>query len=222
VKLAIFGGTGRVGSQVVRLARERGHTVTHLAREAGDDDAGVTRVVGNVLAAADVGQVVRGADAIISTLGVPDFRNPGTLLEDGMRVITRVARTLGVRRVIAVANMGVLDSPGGGLRHDQASFAGEFRPISLAHAGTWRALEESRLDWTLVCTGDQVPGSQPGQLVVLADRYPDGASMIGIEDIADFLLDQVKDSRFLARRVGIAWRLAPPKASGAASQAAPQ
>lgn len=221
MKLAVFGGTGRVGSHVVRLARAHGFMTTHLAREAGDDAAGVTRLVGDVLDAADVHRVVAGADAIISTLGVPDYRNPGTLLEDGMRVITAAARRAGVRRVIAVAGMGVLDDPAGGLRHDQASFAASFKPISLAHAGTWRALRESRLDWTLVCTGDQVPGGRPGLVVSTPDRYPDAAGMIGIEDIASFLIGQVQDTAFRTRRVGIAWREAPPNENGAAIQATP-
>ncbi len=32
MKLAVFGGTGRIGSHVVRLAVERGHQVRALAR----------------------------------------------------------------------------------------------------------------------------------------------------------------------------------------------
>lgn len=206
MKLAIFGGTGRVGQQVVRLALERGYGVTLLAREAGEDAPGVERVVGDVLTQADVERVIAGRNAILSTLGVPDFRNPGTLLEDGMRTICTVARALGVRRVVALAGGGVLDHPGGGLRQEQASFPEAFRAISRAHAGTWRALQDSRLDWTLVCTGDQVAGSDPARVVALADRYPDATNKVGTEDIAAFMLDQVTDRQFVARRVGLAWR----------------
>jgi putative NADH-flavin reductase len=206
VKLAIFGGTGRVGQQVVRLARERGHQVTLLAREPGEDAPGVARVVGDVLSQGDVERVVAGHDAIVSTLGVPDYRNPGMLLEDGMRTICTVARAHGVRRVVALAGAGVLDHPAGGLRQEQASFPEPFRAISRAHAGTWRALQDSRLDWTLVCTGDQVPGGDAARVVVEADRYPDATNRVGIEDIAAFMLDQVTDQRFLARRVGLAWK----------------
>ena len=205
MRLAVLGGTGRVGQYVVQQALERGYEVTCLARAPGPEGPGVRYMVGDVLVTADVERVVAGHDAVLSTLGVQDYRNPGTLLEDGMRTICGAARTFGVRRWVALAAAGILDHPAGGLRHEQPSFPDAFRAISQAHAGTWRALRDSRLNWTLVCTGDQVPGTDPSRVVAVPDRYPDATSMVGIGDIARFMLDQVTERQFLSRRVGLAW-----------------
>jgi hypothetical protein len=89
-------------------------------------------------------EAVRGADAVLSSLGAPSLERPGTILADGMRTITSAMRRLGVRRIIAVAGAGVLDAPAGGLVHDQAGFPAAFRAISEQHAGTWAALRPIR------------------------------------------------------------------------------
>jgi putative NADH-flavin reductase len=208
VRLAVFGGTGRVGGRLVAEALRQGHTVTGLVREAQAAPVGIEWVVGDVLDPNVVGRVIAGADAVISTLGVANFREPGTLLADGMRVITGAMQRHGVRGVVALAGAGVLDADDGGLRQDRPTFPEAFRAISAAHRGTWDVLRASGLDWTLVCTGDQVAGSDPTRVTALADRYPDATNQVGIDDIGAFMLEQGGDPRFAGHRVGLAWRRA--------------
>ena len=207
MRLAIFGGTGRVGRQSVELAVAQGHQVSALVRSAEHEPAGpgVRWIAGDVTNPASVEEVLRGAEAVLSSLGAPSLERPGTILADGMRTITSVMRRLGVRRIIAVAGAGVLDAPAGGLVHDQAGFPAAFRAISEQHAGTWAALRDSRLDWTLVCTPNQVSGAQPQRVRAQADQLPAGGTEIAVEDIAAFMLGQLSDTRFLARRVGLTW-----------------
>jgi putative NADH-flavin reductase len=207
MKLAVFGGSGRVGRLVVSQALARGHQVSALVREAGGlpANSGVRCVGGDVTDPSAVEDVVRGSDAVLSSLGAPSLERPGTVLQDGMRTITGVMRRLGVRRIVAVAGSGVLDDPAGGLRHDQPGFPATFRAISAQHAGTWAALKESRLDWTLVCTPTQVSGRQPERVRALVDQLPAGGAEIAVEDIAAFMVSQLGDTRFLARRIGLSW-----------------
>lgn len=208
MRLAVFGGTGRVGSRLVAQAMGEGHALVGLVRVAPAAPSSVDWVVGDVLDPAAVGRVITGADAVVSTLGVANFREPGTLLADGMRVITEAMRRTGVRRVVALAGAGVLDAGDGSLRQDRPTFPEAFRAMSNAHRGTWDVLRESGLDWTLVCTGDQVAGSDPGRVTALADRYPDATNRVGIDDIGAFMLGELGDPRFRGRRVGLAWRRA--------------
>lgn len=206
MKLALFGGTGRVGSRLVTSALSQGHQVFGLVRDAASAASSVEWVVGDVLDPAAVERAIAGADAVISTLGVPNLREPGTLLADGMVVITGAMRRHGVPRVVALAGAGILDDGAGGLRQDRPGFPEAFRAISAAHRGTWDVLRESGLAWTLVCTGDQVAGSNPERLVWLEDRYPDATNQVGIDDIASFMVREAGDPRSAGHRVGLAWR----------------
>lgn len=58
--IAIAGGTGVIGSHVVRVAQERGHAVRALSRSAGVD----------VLAGVGLDNALRGADAVIDVLSI--------------------------------------------------------------------------------------------------------------------------------------------------------
>lgn len=206
MRIAMFGATGRVGKQLLAQALGNGHEVNALVRDAATlpPTDGLHVIEGDVLDSDSVFEVVGGADAVLSTLGVADPAHPGHFLESGMRTITMAMRPLGVRRIVALAGAGVLDAPGGGLRHDQPDFPTQFRPISEAHLGTWRALAESGMDWSLVCTPTQTLKEASGHWREAADTLPVGGSEIAIGDIATFMRRLVAERRYLQRRVGLA------------------
>ena len=207
MRLAVFGGTGRVGRQVVAQALAQGHEVTALVRQAEELplNGGVRYMAGDVTDSVAVERVIRGADAVLSSLGAPSLEQPGRILSDGMRTIVAAMARTGTPRIVAVAGSGILDDPRGGLRHDQPEFPPIFRAISQEHAGTWAALRGSSADWTLACTTTQVQGAQPERVRAQADVLPDGGAEISIEDTASFLLKQLRDDTFLKRRVGLTW-----------------
>lgn len=204
--LAIFGGTGRTGRQLVSQALERGHTVRALVRTGGTLGglAGVTEVVGDVLDPAAVARTVAGCEAVLSTLGGGPASAPGVTLSRGMRNIVAAMREAGVARVIAVANSGILDAPdGSGLRMDQPDFAAMYRAVALEHAGTWAALRESDRDWTLACAPDIVDGPSTGSWDATPDVLPEHGRQIHTGNLADFILDELDAGRFVGTRVGV-------------------
>ena len=205
--LALFGATGRTGRQVTSLALARGHTVRALVRRTGalDEVGRVDEVVGHVLDGAAVAGTIAGADAVISTLGGGPLDAPGVTLSQGMRTIVAGMRHQHVSRVLAVASSGVLDAPGGGLRVDQPSFPEMFRGITQEHLGTWAALRDSGLAWTLACPPDLVDEEPTGHRRACRDQLPDNADRIAIGDLAAFLLDELVDRRFVDTRVGVSW-----------------
>ena len=209
--IAVFGATGRTGWRVCNHARAADYSLSLLVRDAarlsGDHaaayrDARVT--TGNVLNAADVDATVAGADAIISALASDDFRAPGEVLAQGMLNIVAAAKHNGVRRIIAMAGGGVLDSPAGGLRSEQPGYPAIFAAVTLAHQGTWRALRDSGLDWTLVCTPDLTDAPRTGNFRVLADLMPEGGRQISRDDLAYWMIGQLGLSEFIGKRVGAA------------------
>jgi uncharacterized protein len=71
VRLALLGGSGRIGSHVLSWALTSGHEVTALARNPGSLPAstGLTAVAGQATDADTVAKVIGGADAVLSALG---------------------------------------------------------------------------------------------------------------------------------------------------------
>jgi putative NADH-flavin reductase len=81
MKLAIFGATGTVGSELVSYALAAGHDVRALVRDAaklGLDDPRLTILRGNVMDPSAVAQAIGGTDAVLSTLGATAKDNPHT------------------------------------------------------------------------------------------------------------------------------------------------
>lgn len=207
MRICVFGATGRVGRHVVRYALAAGHEVTAFVREEDGfaPDARLRVEPGDVRSTDDVARALAGAQAVVSALGSPNVAQPGTLLSDGMRAITSAMRAAGVRRVLAVAGSGVLDAPGGGLRHDQPGFPAMFRAISAEHAGTWAALRDSRLEWTLACCPTLTDGERTGRYLEAVDVLPGAGESISVQDTADFLVRELSGTRYLMRRVGLSY-----------------
>ncbi len=205
--LAVFGATGRVGNRALEYALADGHTVTALVRDAAKlvPRRGLTIVGGDVLDPASVAQTVRGADAVISSLGNAGLQAPGTAVSEGMRTIAQAMVAVGVARVLSVAGGGILDSPNGGLRQEQPTFPAIFHLTSAQHRGGWEALRETTLEWTIACTGDIVPGERTGAYRVLDDFLPEGGRRISVEDVADFLLGELAARAHLRKRVGLGY-----------------
>jgi putative NADH-flavin reductase len=202
MNIAVFGGTGRVGSRVIEYALAEGHSVRALVRDPSKvkPRAGLEVIAGDVLNPDDVARTIVGTDAVISGLGGAGVDNPGDAQSQGMRNIVAAMQQHGVRRVLGVAGGGILDSVNGGLRHDQPSFPAVFKKVSAKHKEAWHAMRDSGLDWTMVATGDIVPGERTGVYRTLEDFLPEGGRKISVEDVADLLLKALREGEHLQNR----------------------
>jgi len=120
MRIAVFGGTGRTGRQVVTQALAAGHEVRVLvrsedsARRLGRHDR-LTAVVGTFEQPGPTEAVVKGAGAVISTLGAT-VEGPTTVCTDGVRAILAAMGRQGVRRLLVLSAHGVGDS------HDRSPY----------------------------------------------------------------------------------------------------
>ncbi|MEQ1934020.1 MAG: NAD(P)H-binding protein [Fimbriimonadaceae bacterium] len=203
--VALFGSTGQLGREVLRLLIERGHQPRVLVRnimrltQSLDQDQVVE---GDVHNPKDVARTVGGAEAVISTLGMADISQPATDLSDGLRNIVSAMKTRSLKRVIAVGGASVLPHPDGGLRkhHDLAEFLVN---VSAEHFRQWQILSESGKDWTLVCPvffSEDVPNTR---YRVLREGLPPMSDFVSIHDLAEFIVQELQDGQFLHSRVGI-------------------
>ena len=157
-------------------------------------------VVGDVLDPAAVGETVAGSQAVISVVGQVKG-SPPTLQTDGTRLIAEAMHRHGVARLITLS--------GGGLRAEQDRptlpdriIRGLLRLLAghvLADAeGHLRVLQGSGLDWPVV-RGPRLT-DDPG-----LGRYRvgwvgvDASTKISRDDLADFIVAQLDDQRFIRR-----------------------
>jgi putative NADH-flavin reductase len=210
MRLLILGASGGVGSWVVRLAVQRGHALTAVARPGATLDVpGVTIERGDVTDPAFLHRVVPGHRAVISCLGLRRAgRSPYAELLSPPDLTARVTRQLvdalhgsGVHRVIAISAAGVGDS-----------FARLTWPVRrLVSTGNVAVayrdlenmetqLERSGLDWLAVRPVTLMNGEPTGR-VRPVDRY--GLfSIIRRADLAVWMLDAVEQiGGFAHRRV---------------------
>ena len=208
LRIALLGATGRTGRRFLEYALADGHAVRALARRPAALDAlahpRLEVLAGDATDAAAVEALVRGCGAVVTALGGGTLIDPGTARSDGVRHAATAMARHGVARLVGVAGGGILDLPGVGLRNERPDYPAVFRLVTREHLATWTALRDTGLTWTLACTGDIVPGERTGAYRVLADQMPEGGRRITVENLADFLLRELVETRFPGRRVGVA------------------
>src|SRR5688572_17952428 len=159
VRLIVFGASGKCGSHLVRLAAERGHTVTAVVRESTPYQAPdrVSVVRGDVLAAGFVASVIPGHDAVASCLGIryahPWARreSPDDFISRGTSNIVSSMKATGVQRISVISAAAVAESRA--IANPVIRFLIATSNVGVAYADLGRTeqiLRESGLDWQAV------------------------------------------------------------------------
>lgn len=100
--ITVFGASGRVGQLVVARLLDEGHSVTAFVhRKNPFEGQNLTVVQGEINDATAVSQALRGADAVISTLGSWGTKNKN-ILATGMQTIIPVMEEQGMTRIITL------------------------------------------------------------------------------------------------------------------------
>lgn len=200
--IALFGGSGRTGRHVLTQALDAGYEVRALARDPASIEVlspRLTVVQGDVVDSEVVDRVVDGADAVISVFGQVKG-SPPTVQTDGTRAIVRAAATHGVRRIVSLSGGGLPSPTRDRPRLPDRVIRFLFRRLSPQvlddAAGHLRVLEESDLDWTVVRGPVLTEGPRTGTYRVGWVGVNAGMR-IGRADLADFVLGQIDDRRFV-------------------------
>jgi UDP-glucose 4-epimerase len=113
MKLAITGGTGRVGRAVVELAVAQGHSVVNIDRvapEEGKNVPGITFIQADITQYAEFEQALRGCDALIHMAAIPaPGHNPDHEVHNnnvtGSYNALRAAVEVGIQRVCQASSV---------------------------------------------------------------------------------------------------------------------
>jgi len=207
MKIVVFGATGSIGRHVVEQALEQGHHVTAFTRDPARVDRGHERlqvVRGDLSDPAAVAGAVAGQDAVIVALG--DGRK-GEIREAGTAAVVEAMERAGVRRLVCQSTLGVGDSRGNlNFLWKRIMFGLLLRAAYADHVRQEKRVERSGLDWTIVrpaafTDGPRTGGYQRG----FAGDDRSTTLKISRADVADFLLEQLADDRYLHRTPAIAY-----------------
>lgn len=137
--LAVTGGTGFVGSHLLRIAAERGIAVRALARRAQPEMAHVRWIEGALDRPESLAALVEGADAVIHVAGVinaPDRAGFEAGNVTGTAAMIDAAARAGLRRFIHVSSLAAREA--------------ELSQYGRSKARSEALVAGSGLDWTIV------------------------------------------------------------------------
>ena len=205
MKVELFGATGQLGRQVLRLLLDRGHQPRVLVRNALNLSEEVHPhdiIEGDTRNPRAVSQTLAGVNAVISTLGMADITQPGTDLSDALKTILSQMRDASLSRIIAIGGASVLPHPDGGLRKHYA-LPDWLHNVSAEHERQWMLLAASPKDWTLVCPAFFTDDLRDSTYRVEREALPEGSDFVMVHDLADFVVRELETGEFVGARVGI-------------------
>ena len=205
-RVSVFGGTGFGGTQIVKEAVRRGHTVTVLSRSAPVEPiAGVTYVQGSISDQAALERATADAEVIIGAIS-PRGDTLGTLVDGYGRALAARAAETGAR-LIVIGGFGSLRYEEGGPRVIESV---DSLGLPADHVAEGKEMDRVRavlkeeapdaLDWLFVCPaavfGAYTAPTPPRGTYRVADDVAlfddEGNSVIGPEDLALAILDEVE------------------------------
>lgn len=210
MRVAIIGASRGVGRHAAEQALGLGHDVTAFARTAAAlrHLGGRARIVaGDAMNPTDLERALAGQDAVLCTLGADDRRGATTLHSTAARTFAEVMPRARVGRLIVLSNFGVL---GEGSWHPLtgllALMVRRAIPATLAdHRGALDQLRASSLRWTAVRPMALTKGALTRRYRVVPDGLPFGGTKVSRADVADFMLSQLGDERFVGLAPAIAY-----------------
>lgn len=206
MNILILGATGRVGSHILELAFKENHHITVLVRDKDKlkaEHRKLTVIEGNVLNKSDIRNAITDMDMVISALGT-DGTNT---LSESMNLIIKEMEDEGMKRVITIGTGGILNSrtEPGKLRYQSNESKRKSTRAAEEHHKVYRLLENSGLDWTIVCPTYLPYGEYTGKYRIERDYLPENGEMISVPDTAEFAYSQIGDNSHIKLRVGIAY-----------------
>jgi uncharacterized protein len=204
MKIAVYGGTGNIGSEIVAEAVRRGHHVTALARREQAVSDGATFVLGDAADADAAREIAAAHDVVVSALG--PTRDPAGDADQFVDVIRSLADSVGPTRLVVVGGASSLFAAPGVRLLDTPGFPDAYKREARAGVAAFDFLREDArpdLDWTYLSPAPEIgPGERTGKYLLGLDE-PVGEH-ITIPDYAVALVDEIETPQHRRRRFTVA------------------
>ncbi|WP_034260626.1 NAD(P)H-binding protein [Actinospica robiniae] len=208
--ITIFGANGATGRLTVQRALAAGHEVVAVTRRPEQfpiRDSRLTVFAADVADEGATARAVEGADAVLSSIGVPFARAPITVYSTAAATILAGMLRHGVKRLAVVSSTAVEPHPHseGGFLLNRVMQPMITKTIGKSTYADMRAMErivaDSNVDWTIIRSAGLFDADD-----VSAYEVSDGP-LEGVftsrADLADLLVRQVGEDRFAGRTVEV-------------------
>ncbi len=204
MKIALLGSTGFVGKVLLEKALEKGYQVKTLVRnpeKLGMYKERVEFIQGDVFQTDKLEETVRGTDVVFST--VPPEGNTkepekyAKVMEDVVAVLERHAITRFIHIGGAAHDGGVNEHWTLGRRFLRLFLNLVWKPGLVAKRLEWDVIKKSSIDWTLVRPPRITKGEPTGNL--LADEKNLARIQVNVEDLANFMLEQITSETWIKK-----------------------
>jgi putative NADH-flavin reductase len=201
-RIALIGASGNVGTRILNELVSRNHQVTAIVRDPSKVPAraGVTAVRGDVADPAGLAEVLKGHDAVVSSV---------RFLDTDPQALIGAVRASGVARYLVVGGAGSLFVAPGQRLVDQPDFPAAYKDEATKGADFLDALRGvSDLDWTFISPSALfVPGERTGKFRLAKDELLVGekGSTISYEDYAVALVDEIEKPAHVRERFTVGY-----------------
>lgn len=206
MKITLFGATGMMGKCLIDQARIHGHSVRAFGRNVftklPTGRKNLELFKGSLFEDDDIEAALDGCDAVLSAIG-GDVNGLDKTRSLGMKHIVQGMEKTGVKRIVAIGGMGILQADENQLLFRTPAFPEIYKPVSIEHFEAWQHLQNSSLDWTMVCPPDLVDAEFTAKFITKKDYPAVGVMHINTSDLAEFMVRQLESDKFLHCRVGI-------------------
>ncbi len=207
MKIVIFGATGLVGKQLIKLALFQGHSVIAYGRNVLELMADEERhenlelIKGGAFDKSDIEKTIKGTDVVLSALGgaMDGTDNTRSL---GMKYIVEAMEKNGVKRIVAIGGAGCLQATDDKLEYEMDNFPPALVAVTLEHLKALDHLKDSNLNWTFVCP-PAIHDAEVTGIYKTNNEYATGSFSINSGDLAQFMLNEAVQNDFLKTRVSI-------------------
>ncbi|MGO3151225.1 MAG: NAD(P)-dependent oxidoreductase [Galactobacter sp.] len=199
MKIAVYGATGMVGSEITAEAVKRGHEVTAITR-------GGTSVEGTTALAADLSDLSTYRDVAskndVVVLAVPSPRD-GSSHDEFRELHEEIAETLIPGRLFVVGGAGATQTPDGTMLKDTPDFPAAYKPEADTFAAVLLDYQSSSgLDWTMLAPAPEIaPG--PATAYTLGSNQPAG-DFVSAGTFAVAALDEIETPKHKEQRFTVA------------------
>jgi putative NADH-flavin reductase len=211
-RIAVIGGNGYAGRNIVAEAVSRGHTVVSVGRRLPTERVdGATYLVGSLLTPSDLVARLEGVEVVIASVPARGEME-GKVRPNVAELVAELPAEVRIG-VIGGAG-GSLIAPGGERLVDQPSFTEEYKPEALEAIGILEDLqaEDRGRDWFYVHpaggfgpwnAGERTGVYRDGGDVLVTDA--DGESNISGPDLAVAVLDEIENPKHTRERFTVGY-----------------
>jgi putative NADH-flavin reductase len=217
MRITVFGASGGTGRLLTRQALDAGHAVVAVTRRPTEfpvTDPRLTVAAADVHDAAAVDAAITGADAVLSTLGVPFTRRQVRVYSEGIERIAAGMARHGVTRLVVVSSAATDPRPhaDGGFVLNKVLQPLLTRTIGRTTYADMRRMEQflraTDLDWTVVRPSGLFDATEVSAYR-LAQNHADGV-FTSRADLAAALLAQLGTTEWVHRTVAVTTSVGAP------------